>query len=118
MKTKLKRGDRVVVISGGNSKVRPIKGKIGTIKSIIGENRERAIVEGLNIVTRHQRAKGPGKPAGKVPMEAPIHVSRLMYYVDKLNQPVKLMRKVLEDGEKVRGYRHPESGEFVQIAEG
>ena len=115
--TSLRKGDMVMVIAGGNKTNRQIKGKVGKILRFIGNDRSRAIVEGLNLVTRHQRAKGPGQQAAKVQKEAPIHVSRLMYYVEKLSRPVRLGHTVLSDGTKVRGYRDPKSKEFVQLAD-
>lgn len=114
VRTSLKRGDTVMVISGGNKKTRPIKGRTGKIVRFV-DGGARAVVEGLNMVTRHQKAKGPGKPAGKVAMEAPINVARLMFYAEKIKRPVRLASQKLADGSKVRGYRDPSSGEFVQI---
>ena len=111
-KHNLKRGDTVMVIAGGNNQTRPNKGKTGKILRFVGE---RAIVEGLNFVSRHQRQSGPNKPSGKVPKEAPIHVSNLMFYAEKLKRPVRIKHKTLSDGTKVRGYLDPKSKEFVQI---
>ena len=113
----LRRGDTVMVIAGGNKTKRPLKGKVGKILRFVGRDRSRAIVEGLNLVVRHQRAKGPGTTAGRIQKEAPIHVSRLMYYVEKLKRPVRLRHQVLQDDKKVRGYMDPSSKEFVQIVE-
>jgi large subunit ribosomal protein L24 len=109
----LRKGDLVMVIAGGNSQKRPNKGKTGKILSFVGP--ERAIVEGVNFVTRHQRQTGPNKPAGKIVKEASIHVSNLMYYVEKLKRPVRLKHKTLDDGKKVRGYFDAKKKEFVQI---
>lgn len=110
---RLKAGDSVMIIAGGNSKGRVLKGKTGKLIKIVDSTR--AIVEGLNIVTRHRRASGPNSPGGKVPMEAPLHLSNLMYYAEKLKKPVRLKIKSLADGKKVRGYIDPESKEFVQL---
>jgi large subunit ribosomal protein L24 len=109
----LKTGDVVMVIAGGNSEKRPNKGKTGKILRFTAP--DRAIVEGLNMVTKHQRATGPEKPAGKFTREAPIHVSNLMLYVEKLKKPVKIRQNILTDGRKVRGYKDPESKKFVQL---
>ena len=115
--TSLRRGDMVMIIAGGNKTNRPLKGQVGKLLRFVGKDRSRAIVEGMNLVTKHQRAKGPGQTAARVKKEAPIHVSRLMYYAEGLKKPVRLGHAVLADGTKVRGYRNPESGEFVQIAD-
>ena len=115
--TLLKKGDKVMIISGGNKDKRPIKGQTGKILRFVGKSRERAIVEGLNMVTRHTKAKGPGQTAGKVMKEAPIHISRLMYFAEKANKPVRLCSSTLSDGTKVRGYRQKEDKAFVQLAD-
>lgn len=121
-KSLLRRGDPVMVIAGGHKRKRPIKGKVGKILKFADRERTRAIVEGLNMVTRHQRARGPGKPSGKIQKEAPIHISRLMYYAEKLKRPVRLRSSFLEDGTKVRGYigrkGDADEGKFVQLAAG
>lgn len=108
----LKKGDVVMVISGGNKTKRPIKGQTGKILDIRGD---RVIVEGLNIITRHKRASQPGQPSGKIESEGSIHISNVMYYAEKAKAPVRIVHKKLEDGRKVRGYNDPKKGEFVQI---
>lgn len=115
MTTRLKKGDMVMVIAGGNKKKRPIKGKIGRIVRFVGEDKERVVVEGINLVTRHERSRGPENPGGKVQKEAAIHVSNVRYYAEKIQKPVKLRAKILTDGKKVRGYLNPKSKEFVQV---
>lgn len=104
-----------MVIAGGHQKKRPIKGRVGKLVKFVGHERQRAIVEGLNMVTRHQKAKGPGTSAARIQKEAPIHVSRLMYYVEKLKRPVRLKHSVLTDGTKVRGYSDPSTKQFIQL---
>ena len=113
--TSLKKGDAVMVIAGGNKETRQIKGKVGKILRFAGWKRNRVVVEGVNLITRHQKAKGPNSPAGKVQREGSIHISNVMYYVEKLKKPVRLKHRVLADGKKVRGYISPETKEFVQI---
>lgn len=115
MKTKLKVGDQVMVIAGGHEKKRPNKGKIGKILRFVGEDRDRVVVEGLNFGARHRKATKVGEQGGKVPFEMPIHVSNVMYYVEKAKKPVRLCSKTLADGTKVRGYKDPQTKEFVQI---
>lgn len=113
--TDLKVGDPVMVIAGGHKEKRPNKGQVGKILRFLGDDKQRAVVEGLNLFTKHQRAAGPDKPAGKIQREGSIHVSNLLYYVEKLKRPVRLKHKVLGDGRKVRGYTDLTSKEFVQI---
>lgn len=104
-------GDTVIVVSGGNKKKRPLKGKTGKILSF--DDKNRVVVEGLNHSTRHQRAKTANETGGKVQKESGIHISNLAYYSEKKKGPVKLEVKVLKDGKKVRGYL--DGKEFVQI---
>jgi len=111
----LKKGDPVIVISGVNDRSRLLKGKVSKIVRFVGENRDKVLLDGLNIVTRHTRQTGPTTQGGKIPKEAPVHVSNIMYYVEKLKRPVRIKHKQLEDGRKVRGYMSPETKEFVQI---
>ena len=111
----LKRGDLVMVISGGHKRKRPIKGQIGKIKAIVGANRNRVIVEGLNLFVKHQKAQGPDKPAGKIQKERSLHISNVMYYVETLKRPVRLSYSILADGKKVRGYKDPQSDKFIQL---
>ena len=71
MKTHIKTGDTVVVISGSH------KGKSGKVLQIV-KGKNRAIVEGLNIVKRHQKATSQEDPGGIIEREASLHVSNLM----------------------------------------
>ena len=110
----LKKGDLVVVVAGGNQKKRPIKGKTGKIVRFVGENGDRVLVEGVNMVSRIKKATGPNNPGGKIQTEASMHVSNVMYYVEKLKKGVRLKHKI-EGGKKVRGYVDPTTKNFVQI---
>jgi large subunit ribosomal protein L24 len=116
VKSKLKKGDLVMVIAGGHKTKRPNKGKVGKILRFVGEEKERVVVEGLNFVSRHQRARTSAEQSGKIPKEAPIHISNVRYYVEKLKKPVKLKVSTMTDGKKVRGYLDPSTKKFVQIA--
>jgi len=111
----LRRGDLVMVISGGHKVKRPIKGQTGKIRAITGDLRDRVIVEGLNLFVKHQKATGPDKPAGKIQKEKSMHISNVMYYVETLKRPVRLSYSKLADGKKVRGYKDPKSKKFVQL---
>ncbi len=111
--TVIRKGDTVMVIAGGNKNKRPNKGKTGKVTQVI--DGERVVVEGLNLVTRHQRATGPNSPARKLQREASIHISNVMYYAEKLKRPVRIKHKVLQDGKKVRGFINPETKEFEQV---
>lgn len=116
-KSALRKGDTVMVIAGGHEKKRPNAGHTGKILRFLGGDHQRAVVEGLNYVTRHKRATSPGKPSGKLPRESGIHISNLMYYVESLKKPVRLRFRALADGSRVRGYLVAKGGEFVQIVD-
>lgn len=91
----IRKSDSVMVIAGRE------RGKTGKILRVIPD-KDAAIVERVNLVKRHSRARGPQQPGGIVEKEAMIHVSNLMVMCDKCNAPVRIGRKVLPDGEKVR----------------
>ncbi len=113
--TFLKKGDPVMVIAGGNKSKRPLKGQVSKIKAIVGDRCERVILDGLNLFVRHKRAQGPGQEGGKVTVEKSVHISNVMYYVEKIKRPVRLVKEVAADGKRARGYRDPETKKFVQL---
>ena len=71
MKTHIKTGDTVVVISGSQ------KGKSGKVLQLV-KGKNRAIVEGLNMVKRHQKQTSEQDPGGIIEREASLHISNLM----------------------------------------
>lgn len=113
--TKLKIGDSVMVIAGGNRLKRPNKGKVGKIVAFVGDNRDHIVVEGVNNGVRHVKARTAFESGGIMSRLRPIHISNAMFYSEKLKRPVRLKLKELEDGTKVRGFKNPESGEFEQL---
>ena len=90
----VKKGDTVVVVAGKD------KSKSGKVLQILPK-REGVLVEGLNIVKRHTRARG-NEPGGIVEKEAPVHISNVMIYCNKCAKPVRTRTSVLEDGKKAR----------------
>lgn len=76
------------------------KGKSGKIIRMIPKQ-SRAVVEGLNMVTKHQKPSASSPQGGIAKMEAPIHVSNLML-VDGAGNPTRIGRKVNEKGETNR----------------
>ncbi|MEI6517604.1 MAG: 50S ribosomal protein L24 [bacterium] len=113
--TTLRKGDLVMVIAGGNKTKRPIKGKVAKIKEIVGAKNDRVILDGLNIFTRNKKATKPGEEGGKVQVEKSVHISNVMYYVEQLKKPVRLVRSTSADGKRVRGYKDPSSKIFVAL---
>lgn len=90
----VKKGDTVMVVTGKD------KNKTGKITQVLPK-KERVIVEGLNVIKRHTRARG-NQPGGIIEKEAPIHISNVMVYCAKCGKAVRTAAKVLEDGIKVR----------------
>ena len=95
MGIKIKRDDLVLVIAGKD------KGKIGKVKKVIRE-KSRVIVEGVNIVKKHMRARGPELPSGIIQMEAPIHVSNVKLVCPLCGQATRVGFVIKEDGKKSR----------------
>ena len=82
IKTKLKKGDNVIVVSGKD------KGKSGSILSIF-PTKNKAIVKGINIVKKHQKPDN-NQAGGITDKEMPIHISNLAFFDSKNNKGVKL----------------------------
>lgn len=93
-KLHVKKGDTVVVIAGKD------KSKTGKIQKIVPK-KDGVIVEGLNIVKRHTRAKG-NESGGIIEKEAPINISNVMLYCNTCKKPVRTKVCILEDGKKAR----------------
>lgn len=89
----MRKNDRVMVITGKD------RGKAGKILSILPNGR--ALVEGVNIVKRHTKP-GPTSRGGILEKEASVHISNLMLICPKCTETVRVGRKALEDGTKVR----------------
>lgn len=103
MAAKIKKGDRVVVLSGR------CKGSSGQVIKVMPKE-YKAIVEGINLVKRHQKQTQKTE-GGIVSKEAPMHLSNLSLIDPKDNKPTRVGFRILEDGKKVRFYKR--SGELV-----
>jgi len=113
--TFLKKGDPVMVIAGGNKTKRPIKGQVSKISAIVGDRGDRVLLDGLNVFVRHKKAQGPGHEGGRERVTKSVHISNVMYYVEAIKRPVRLVKDVTPEGERVRGYRDPETKKFVRL---
>jgi large subunit ribosomal protein L24 len=102
-KLKVKKGDHVVVIAGRD------KGKRGEILQVIPDE-NRAIVQGVNIVRRHQK-QTPQQDGGVIAKEAPIHVSNIAVEDPSDGSPSRVGFKFTDDGRKVRFAKR--SGELI-----
>jgi large subunit ribosomal protein L24 len=94
-KLHVRSGDTVKVIAGDD------KGKSGKILSVDLEKR-RAIVEGLNLVTKHVKPSASSPQGGIQKKEAPIHISNLMLVDPKTGEATRTGRKKNENGKLVR----------------
>lgn len=91
----IRKNDSVMVISG---KERGKTGKVLRVKP----KEDAVIIERVNVVKRHTKPRGPQQSGGIVEKEASIPASNIMIMCDKCNAPVRMGRKVLADGNKVR----------------
>jgi large subunit ribosomal protein L24 len=103
MAAKIKKGDKVVVLTGRD------KGRTGEVIQVM-PTESRALVRGVNIVKRHQR-QSQTQEGGIISKEAPIHLSNLAYADPKTSKPTRIGFKVLADGKKVRVAK--KSGETI-----
>ena len=88
-KLNVKKGDTVVVISGKD------KGKQGKILVAYPE-KERAVVQNANMITKHVKPRRQGEPGGRIEKEGTIHVSNVMLVCPKCGKPTRVGHKVEE----------------------
>lgn len=93
-KLNIKKGDNVVVISGKD------KGKTGKILQV-ASNQNRAVVDGINIVTKHQKPKNQKDKGGLIKKPAPIDMSNIMVVCPACGKATRISRKEIE-GKNVR----------------
>lgn len=105
MPAKIKRGDKVVVLTGKD------RGKRGTVRSML-KKFDRVVVEGVNMVTKHQRARQQGQQSSIVQREAALHISNVMLIDPTTDKPTRVTFRQREDGTMVRVGKH--SGEDIE----
>jgi large subunit ribosomal protein L24 len=104
-KLHIRKGDTVLVIAGDD------KGKKGTVLEVFLD-KNRAVVEGINIVTKHTKPSA-GKPEGGLKKtEAALHVSNLQLVDPATDKPTRIGRK-LNDKDKLQRYSK-KTGEFIK----
>jgi large subunit ribosomal protein L24 len=94
MAAKIRKGDRVIVLTGRD------KGKIGEVLRVLTVE-DRVVVNGVNRVKRHTRPSA-ADPGGIVEKEAPIHVSNVAHVDPKTEKPTRVGFRMLEGTRKVR----------------
>lgn len=102
-KFKIKKGDQVVILTGKD------KGKRGEVLRVLRAE-HRVLVQGVNMVKRHQRATQTSQ-GGIVEKEAALHISNVAHIDPKEDKPTRVGFKILDDGRKVRFARR--SGEII-----
>ena len=104
-KLHIKKGDTVYVNAGDD------KGRTGKVLKVLVDKR-RAIVEGLNMVSKSQKPSAKNPQGGFVKQEAPIHISNLNVVDPKTGKPTRIGRKMNADGKLVRYAK--KSGEEIK----
>lgn len=104
-KLHIKKGDTVYVNAG---KYKAKTGKV--IKVLVDE--QKAIVEGINMVSKSQKPSAKNPQGGIVKMEAPIHISNLNVVDPKTGKPTRIGRRLNEEGKLVRFAK--KSGEEIK----
>ena len=104
-KLKIKKGDKVQVVTGKN------KGKVGDVTKVF-PSENKVIVSGVNLAKKHTKPSQTSE-GGIIQKELPIHVSNVSHVDPKTNEITKIGYKTLEDGKKVRFAK--KSGEIISI---
>ena len=94
-KLHIKKDDTVIVLAGED------KGKTGKVLKVLVE-KNRAIVEGVNIVSKSAKPSAKNPQGGIVKMEATIHISKLSLIDTKSGKATRVAIKKTDDGKKVR----------------
>lgn len=95
MASHIKKGDTVEIIAGDN------KGKTGKVIKVIPE-KDRVIVEGLNMAYKHVRPSQKTPQGGRIRVEKPIHMSNVLPVNTKTGKGTRVQFKVESNGQKKR----------------
>ena len=104
-KLHIKKGYTVIVLAGED------KGKTGKVLKVLIE-KERALVEGINLVSKSAKPSAKNPQGGIIKMEAPIHISNLSLIDPKSGKATRIAIKRTDDGKKVRVAK--KSGEEIK----
>jgi large subunit ribosomal protein L24 len=103
---KIKKGDEVVVTTGRD------KGKRGTVLRVVDP--EHLLVEGANMVKKHQRPNPmKGQTGGIIDKEMPLHVSNVAIFNPATKKADRVGIKVMDDGRRVRVFKS--NGEMIDV---
>jgi large subunit ribosomal protein L24 len=92
---RIKKGDTVMVIAGAQ------KGTTGEVLRVNPDANE-AVVQGVNVKTKHQKPSAMNPQGGIIKKEFPVHLSNLMPVDPSTGKPTRVSIKTLENGAKVR----------------
>lgn len=106
MAAKVKKGDRVIVLTGRN------KGAEGEVLKVIPAD-ERCVVRGVNVVKRHTRPTQADPQGGIKTFEAPIHISNVALLDPRDGKPTRVGFRTDEHGRKTRFAKR--SGETLDV---
>jgi len=104
-KLKIKKGDQVMVITGES------KGQKGRVLEVNRE-KERVLVEGVNLVSKHTKPNAKSPQGGILKKEAPVHISNLMVIDPASGKPTRVGKKLNEKNKLVRYSK--KSGEEIK----
>jgi large subunit ribosomal protein L24 len=96
---KIRKDDTVLIIAGKD------RGKKAKVRFAFPAKQE-LIIEGINFIKKHSKARGAAKQAGIIDIEEPMHVSKVMFLCTKCNKPARLGMRKLDDGRNVRYCRN------------
>jgi large subunit ribosomal protein L24 len=92
---KIRKNDNVLVITGKD------RGKTGKVRFAYPK-KQKVLVEGVNFVKKHSKARGAVRQAGIIDLEVPLDISNVMFVCNKCSKPARIGSRRLEDGRKVR----------------
>jgi large subunit ribosomal protein L24 len=95
MAIRIRKGDTVQVIAGDD------RGRVGKVLSV-DEEKQRVVVEKVNFVKRHTKARKQGVKSGIVEKEAAIHLSNVLLYDERLQRGTRVGVRALPDGKRER----------------
>ncbi|MBU1122896.1 MAG: 50S ribosomal protein L24 [Candidatus Omnitrophota bacterium] len=95
MGLRIKKGDKVVILAGRD------KGKTGKVVSVLFD-RDRAIVEGINLVKKHFKRRSENEPGGIKEIPSSLHMSNFSLFCSNCGKGVRFGIKVSSDKSKIR----------------
>lgn len=104
-KLHIRKGDTAIVIAGND------KGNKGKVLEVIKE-KNRAIIEGVNMITKHVKPSANNPEGGIEKTEAPIHISNIMLVEPSNGEPTRIGRKLNEEGKSQRFSK--KTGELIK----